>query len=59
MEFVGEKFPELIEEEKASFNYGDTYYCVLSAAKRSVADLTLKLLNFGIVNLSIALNVGN
>lgn len=26
MEFVGENFPELIEEEKGDFNNGDTYY---------------------------------
>ena len=31
MEFVGEKFPELIEEEKAPFNDGDTYYYVPSS----------------------------
>lgn len=31
MEFVGEKFPELIEEKtEEAFNDGDTYYCIFS-----------------------------
>lgn len=30
MEFIEDKFPELIEEEKAPFNDGDTYYYVHS-----------------------------
>lgn len=31
MEFIGENFPELIEEEKAPFNNGDAYYSIVSS----------------------------
>lgn len=33
MEFVGEKFPELIEKEKSPFNYGDRYYCISTSGQ--------------------------
>ncbi len=33
MEFIGDKFPELIEEEKDGFSRGDTYYCIFCAGE--------------------------
>lgn len=33
MEFVEDQFPELIEEEKGPFNYGDRYYCISTSGQ--------------------------